>query len=91
MKPKLEDELKRFTALRLIALVDKLTDWVSNLVIATKKSGDPRIYIDPKQANKALRQEVLRPSITVQRRWDRVEQEQAEVQADRHNLSLATW
>ena len=48
MKPKLEDELKRLTDLRLIALMDKPTDWVSNLVIATKKSGDQRICIDTK-------------------------------------------
>ena len=57
MKPKLEDELKRLTDLQLISLVDKPTDWVSNLVIATKKSGDQRICIDPKQVNKALRRE----------------------------------
>ena len=48
MKPKLEDELKRLTDLRLIALVDKPTDWVSNLAIGTKKSRDPRICIDTK-------------------------------------------
>ena len=54
---KLEVELKRLTDLQLIALVDKPTDWVSTLVIATKKSGDLRICIDPKQVNKALRRE----------------------------------
>ena len=57
MRAKLEDELKRLTDPRLISLVDKPTDWVSNLVIATKKSGDQRICIDPKQVNKALRRE----------------------------------
>ena len=33
------------------------TDWVSNVVIATKPSGDLRICIDPKELNKALKRE----------------------------------
>ena len=37
--------------------MDAPTDWVSNVVIATKPSGDKRICIDPKELNKALMQE----------------------------------
>ena len=33
------------------------TDWVSNVVIATKPSGDLRICICPKELNKALKRE----------------------------------
>ena len=39
----------------MIAKVSEPTDWVSNLVVTTKKSGDIRICIDPKQLNKALK------------------------------------
>ena len=35
--------------------VDEPTDWVSNLVTATKESGDLRLCLDPKQLNKALK------------------------------------
>ncbi len=33
--------------------------WVSSMVIATKKSGDLRLCIDPRPLNKALRRETL--------------------------------
>ena len=35
--------------------VDEPTDWVSNLVVATKESGDLRLCLDPQQLNKALK------------------------------------
>ena len=57
LKPRLKQELERLTSLRVIAPVDSPTDWVSNVVVATKPSGDLRICIDPKGLNKALKRE----------------------------------
>ena len=57
LKPRLKQELERLTSLRVIAPVDSPTDWVSNVVVATKPSGDIRICIDPKGLNKALKRE----------------------------------
>ncbi|XP_028411114.1 uncharacterized protein K02A2.6-like [Dendronephthya gigantea] len=57
VKPKLKAELDRLADLGVITLVDEPTDWVSNLVIATKESGDIRLCIDPKQLNGALKRE----------------------------------
>ena len=44
MKSKLKNELERLENLGVIAAVDKPTEWVSNLVLATKKSGELRVY-----------------------------------------------
>lgn len=41
----------------VIEPVDEPTDWVSNVVVATKPNGDLRICIDPQQLNKALKRE----------------------------------
>lgn len=57
VKPKLKTELERLTDLGLLIPVDEPTDWVSNLVVATKPSGDLRICLDPQQLNKALNRE----------------------------------
>ena len=37
--------------------MDKPTDWVSQFVVAIKKSGDLRVCMDPKPLNAALRRE----------------------------------
>ena len=55
LKPRLKQELEKLTKLGVIAPMDTLTDCVSNVVIATKPSGDLRICIDPKELNKALK------------------------------------
>ena len=57
LRSKLQVELDRLTELGVVAPVDEPTDWVSNIVIATKPSGDLRICIDPKPLNKALKRE----------------------------------
>ena len=57
IKPKLKTELERLTDIGVLMPVDELTDWVSNLVVATKESGDLRLCLDPKQLNKALKRE----------------------------------
>ena len=43
--------------LKVIAPVDQLTEWVSQFVVAVKKSGDLRVCIDPKPLNAALKRE----------------------------------
>ena len=57
LKPKLKAELERLTDLKVIMPVEEPTDWVSNLVIATKSSGDVRLCLDPKPLNTALKRE----------------------------------
>ena len=55
IKPKLKTELERLTDIGVLMPVDEPTDWVSNLVIETKESGDLRLCLDPKQLHKALK------------------------------------
>ena len=57
LKLRLKQELEKLTKLGVTAPMDAPTDWVSNVVIATKPSGDLRICICPKELNKALKQE----------------------------------
>ena len=57
IKPKLKTELERLTDIGVLIPVDEPTDWVSNLVIATKESGNLHLCLDPKQQNKALKRE----------------------------------
>ena len=57
IKPKLKAVLERLTDIGVLMPVDEPTDWVSNLVIATKESGDLRLRLDPQQLNKALKRE----------------------------------
>lgn len=57
IKPKLKTELDRLTDIGVLMPVDEPTDWVSNLVIATKESGDLRLCLDLQQLNKALKRE----------------------------------
>ena len=52
-----KEKLVRLTGIGVLVPVDEPTDWVSNLVIATKASGDLRLCLDPKQLNKALKRE----------------------------------
>ena len=57
LKPRLKIELGNLTAKGVIAPVTEPTDWVSSMAIATKKSGELRICIDPRPLNKSLRRE----------------------------------
>ena len=57
IKPKLKVELERLTGICVLMPVDEPTNWVSNLVIATKESGDLRLCLDLQQLNKALKRE----------------------------------
>ena len=55
IKPRLKAELERLTDIGALMPVDEPTDWVSNLVIATKESGDLRLCLDTQQLSKALK------------------------------------
>ena len=57
LKLRLKQELEKLKKLGVIAPMDAPTDWVSNVVIVTKPSGDLRICIDPKELNEALKRE----------------------------------
>ena len=57
LKPRLKIELGNLTAKGVIAPVTEPTDWVSSMAIATNKSGELRICIDPLPLNKSLRRE----------------------------------
>jgi hypothetical protein len=57
MEAKVKAELSRLTERDIITPVEQPTDWTSRMVIATKKSGDLRICIDPRPLNKALKRE----------------------------------
>ena len=56
-RPLVKAELSRLQKLGVIAPIDEPTDWTSRMVVATKKSGDLRICIDPKPLNCALKRE----------------------------------
>ena len=55
MQEKLEKDLGRLEQQGLIAKVDVPTDWVSGVVNGTEKNGKPRVCLDPRPLNKALK------------------------------------
>ena len=57
LKPRLKIELGNLTAKGVIAPVTEPTDWVSSMAVATKKSGELRICIDPRPLHNSLRRE----------------------------------
>ena len=57
VREKFKEELKRLESLKVIAPVDQPTEWVSQIVVAVKKSGELRVCIDPKPLNAALKRE----------------------------------
>ena len=57
LKEDLKAELKKMCEKKIIAPVKTPTDWVSSIVVATKKSGDLRVCINPQSLNKALKRE----------------------------------
>ena len=57
MRQRLKAELDRMTKEGVIAPVDQPTPWLSQLVLAEKKSGKLRVCIDPRELNKALQRE----------------------------------
>ena len=57
IREKFNDEQKRLQDLNVIAPVDEPAKWVSQIVVAMKKSGSLRICIDLKPLNAALKRE----------------------------------
>ena len=60
MQEKLKQTLAKLTEQKIIADVDKPTEWVNSLVVTGKKSGGLRLCLDPKPLNKVVMRE---PSI----------------------------
>ena len=52
---KFKEELKSLESLKVLTPVDESTEWVSQIVVAMKKSGELRVCIDPKPLNAALK------------------------------------
>ena len=57
IREKFKEELQRLESLKVIAPVDEPTEWVSQIVVAVKKSSELRAGIDPKPLNDALKRE----------------------------------
>lgn len=53
----LKAELNRMENLKVIEKIDEPTEWVSSLVIVEKKNKKPRVYMDPRDLNRALKRE----------------------------------
>jgi len=54
LRGRVETELRKFVADKVIAPVTKPTPWVSALLVTIKKDGGLRLCIDPKPLNRAL-------------------------------------
>ena len=63
IREKFKEELQRLESLKVIAPVDEPTEWVSQIVVAVKKSGELRVCIDPKPLNDALKREHYQISV----------------------------
>ena len=57
VRTQFKEEIDRLLKKGVIAKVDEPSDWVSQIAVAIKKSGELRICIDPKPLNEALRRE----------------------------------
>lgn len=58
IRNKVCDKLKELEKSKVIAKVDETTEWVSRMVVGSKKSGDIRICIDPQALNKSLKRDI---------------------------------
>ena len=63
MKKKVKAELEKLTDADVVTPVEEPTSWCSRMVVATKKSGNLRICIDPRPLNKALKREHYPPPV----------------------------
>ena len=57
VREKFKEELQRLERLKVITPVDEPTEWVSQIVVAVKKSGELRVCIDPPPLNTVLKRE----------------------------------
>ena len=60
LEARFRKELDKMMEMGVIAKVDEPTEWVSQVVVTTKKSGELRVCIDPKPLNEALKREHYR-------------------------------
>jgi len=59
-----EKELKRLEKLDIIETVEGPTPWISPIIVVPKKSGEVRICVDMREANKSIKREKhLMPTI----------------------------
>ena len=57
LQPKCEKELDEMVKQGIIVPVDEPTDWMNFLVVRVKPNGSLRIFLDPKDLNKAIKRE----------------------------------
>ena len=57
VREKFKEQLQRLERLKVITRVDEPTKWVSQIVVAVKKSGDLLVCIDPRPLNTVLKRE----------------------------------
>lgn len=56
-KAKVKEELERLEAIGVLQKVDGPTDWISQMSVVKKRSGEIRICIDPRPLNNVLKRE----------------------------------
>ena len=57
VREKFKEQLQRLERLKAITPVHEPTEWVSQIVVAVKRSGELRVCIDPRPLNTLLKRE----------------------------------
>ena len=57
LKSKLKGELERMESLNVNTKVTEATEWVNSVVVTEKNNGNVRVYLDPRDLNKAIKRE----------------------------------
>ena len=101
VQEKFKEELQRLERLKVITPVDEPTKWVSQIVVAVKKSGELRVCIDPRPLNTVLKRERyqipviddLLPDLTDARMFTKVDLASAfwHLELDRESSMLTTF
>jgi len=55
LQPKLKQRLDQMVETGVLIKRDEPTDWVSSLVVVQKSNGQLRIYLDPRDLNRAIK------------------------------------
>ena len=55
LKEEVNNELQRMLKMNIIAPIEEPIDWVNSMVVVEKPNGKLRIYIDPRNLNKAIK------------------------------------
>ena len=101
VREKFKEELQRLERLKVITPVDEPTEWVSQIVVAVKKSGELRVCIDPRPLNTVLKRkryqipviDDLLPDLTDARVFTKVDLASAfwHLELDRESSMLTTF